>query len=77
MARRRRSSTLEDLVEVMEFVFRYVPPWASMPLALIAFFGISSWLNNSLKTPGLEKLGYLLGGLVALAILVGGFGGYR
>ncbi len=77
MARRRRSSTLEDLVDVMEFVFRYVPPWVSIPFALAAFFGISTWLNHSLKTPGLEIIGYLLGILIALAILVGGFGGYR
>lgn len=61
----------------MEFVFRYVPPWVSLPLALAAFFGISTWLNHSLKTPGFEKIGYMLGGLVALAILVGGVGGYR
>jgi restriction system protein len=61
----------------MEFIFRYVPPWVSIPLALVAFFGISSWLNHTLKTPGLEKLGYLLGSVIALAILVGGVGGYR
>lgn len=61
----------------MEFVFRYVPPWASIPVAGIAFFGISTWINHNLKTPAFEKIGFMLGGLVALAILVGGFGGYR
>jgi hypothetical protein len=61
----------------MEFVFRYVPPWASVPFALIAFFGISTWFNHTIKTPGLEKIGYMLGGLVALGVLIGGFGGYR
>jgi hypothetical protein len=77
VARRRQSSPLEGLVEATEFVFRYVPPWISIPLALIAFFGISSWINHTLKNPGFEKFGYMLGGFVALAILVGGFGGYR
>jgi restriction system protein len=77
VARKGQSSPLEDLIEVMEFAFRYVPPWASIPVAAIAFLGISTWINSRLKTPGLEKLGYLLGGLVALAILIGGFGGYR
>ena len=62
---------------MMEFLFRYVPPWVSIPVALAAFFGISTWFNHSLKTPGLEKIGYLVGGLVALAVLIGGFGGYR
>jgi restriction system protein len=77
VARKRQSSPLEDLIEAMEFVFRYVPPWVSIPFALIAFFGISSWVGQSFKTPGLENLGYLLGGLVAFGILIGGFGGYR
>lgn len=61
----------------MEFVFRYAPPWASVPLAMAAFFGISAWFNHSIKIPGVEKIGYLVGGLVALAILAGGLGGYR
>src|SRR4051812_27645556 len=61
----------------MEFLFRYVPPWVSVPFALVAFFGISAWLNHSLKTSEFEEIGYMLGGLVALAILAGGFGGYR
>jgi restriction system protein len=77
MARKRQSSPLEDLFEVMEFVFRYVPPWASIPFALIAFFGISNWFNHAIKTSGVEKIGNILGGLVALAILIGGFGGHR
>lgn len=76
MARKRQSSPLEDLIEILEFVFRYVPPWASVPVAIIAFFGISAWVNSRFKTPGLEKLGYLLGGLFAATILIGGFGGY-
>ena len=77
MARRRQSSTLEDLIEIMGVVFRYVPPWISLPLALVAFFGLSTWVNSRLKTPSLEKIGYLLGGLIALVVLGGGFGGYR
>src|SRR6478672_3237668 len=61
----------------MEFVFRYVPPWASIPFALVAFLAVSTWFSHTIKTPGLEKIGYMLGGLVALAILIGGFGGHR
>lgn len=61
----------------MKVVFRYVPPWVSIPVALAAFFAIATWFNRSFKTPGFEKIGYMLGGLVALAILVGGVGGYR
>jgi restriction system protein len=77
MARRRRTNTLEDLTEVMEVVFRYVPPWVSVPLAIAAFIGISEWVNSRLKTPGTEKLGYLIGGMIAMPILIGGVGGYR
>lgn len=77
MSRRRQSSPIEDLIEGMDFIFRYVPPWVSIPIALAVFFGISIWLNHSLKTPGLEKIGYMLGGFAALAILIGGAGGYR
>jgi restriction system protein len=77
VARRRQSSPLENLIEVMEIVFRHLPPWISIPFAIIAFFGISTWFNQTLKTPGLDKIGYMLGGLVALAILVGGVGGFR
>jgi len=58
-------------------VFRYVPPWVSVPVALVAFFGISTWINHSLKTRSLVNFGHLLGGLVVLAILGGGVGGNR
>jgi restriction system protein len=61
----------------MQVVFRYVPPWMSVPLAIAAFIGISAWVNSRLKTPGTEKLGYLVGGLIAMPILIGGIGGYR
>lgn len=73
---RRNNSSIEDFIEVMALVFRYVPPWVSIPLALFAYFGISAWFNHNLKTPALQNVGALFGGVAALAILAGGIGGY-
>ena len=73
MARRRRTNILEDITEIMEMIFRYVSPWVSVPLAIAAFVGVSAWVNSRLKTPGTEKLGYLLGGMIAVPILIGGY----
>src|SRR5436190_18809503 len=60
----------------MAFAFRYIPPWVSVPLALVVFFAISIWFDHKLKTPALQNFGTLFGGVAALAILAGGIGGY-
>jgi restriction system protein len=72
---RKQSSTVEDLAEIMEFIFRFVPPWLSIPGAIIAFWSISAWFSHKIENPGLEKFGYLFGGAVAAAMLVGGVKG--
>lgn len=76
MARRKQTTWLDDYVEMMEIIFRHVPPWLSIPIAAGAYFGISMWVNGKFKTPGNEWAGQLLGGALAGAVLVGGVQGW-
>src|SRR2546422_416069 len=76
MARRRRTSVLEDAVEMLSWLFGHVPPWVSIPVAIVGFFVIRLWVNSGFKTPGLEILGTAFGGVWAIVWLAGGFGGW-
>lgn len=40
MPRRRSSSPLDDLFDLLEMIFRVVPPWVCLPVAIIGFFVI-------------------------------------
>lgn len=76
MARRRRSPA-EDLIEVCVSVFQVLPPWASILGAALAF-GVPTYLFGRIQIPGLkdapfQTVGMVVGGLGALACLVGGF----
>ena len=70
MSRRRSDSPIDMLFEVLEFVFSHVPPWTSIPVALIGGLLIVVFFP-SFKPP-LEMFGlfgWFLGGMFALVCL--------
>lgn len=80
MARRRRTSDLEELVDGLSWLFSLIPPWICIPVAIVGFFLIPAWMNASLKpAPGVEVFGlfgWMLGGIWAMVWFAGGFGGW-
>jgi restriction system protein len=40
MARRRKTTALEDAVEILGWLFRFIPPWVSIPIALIGLVAV-------------------------------------
>ncbi len=80
MARHRRqnSHTLDDLLECTTAIFEVIPAWISIPVALVGGVAIDIfWTLNISSIPGLNKIGWMLGALFALIILLGGFLGHR
>jgi len=78
MGRRRAKDpdVFEMVHEIMEFVFRVIPPWTSIPISVLLFLLIAacfSRLGNS-QLSGLATL--LVGGPMAIICLVAGFQGY-
>lgn len=81
MARRRNTSALDDLFDLLEMIFRVVPPWTCVPVAGLGFFLIwfffpkfkepMSSLNDTMNFFGL-----FLGGLFALICLAAGLKGW-
>lgn len=82
MGRRGGESPLEMLTELMGLLFRYIPPWTSIPIAgagflLIRFFGMRSFAANSPLVALGSMFGNLFGFLFVLACLAGGFLGWK
>src|SRR2546425_13206824 len=80
MSRRRRTSDIEDAVEMLSWLFSHVPPWVCVPVALAGLFVIHAWMMPTLNTPGLQSsvdmLGWAFGGIWAMVWLAGGVGGW-
>lgn len=81
MSRRRRTSDFDDAVEMLSWLFSHVPPWICIPVALAGMFLFPVWLNSHIKTEVFAQpvliFGWMLGGMWALAWLLGGLGGWR
>jgi len=77
MARRRSSSPLEDLFDLLEMVFRVVPPWVSIPVAIVGFL-LVDLLLPSFTGPfaSLNIFKLLFGGAFAIICLAAGFKGW-
>jgi hypothetical protein len=82
MARHRSSSPLDDLFDLLAMIFRFVPPWVSIPVAIVGFLVIVS-LSPSFTGPlaslnGVVALfAVLFGGIFALVCLAAGFKGWQ
>jgi len=73
MGRRRDSSLVGMLLESLEFVFQYIPPWVSIPVGvvgglLIVYF--SSTFKTELKI--FNMLGWIIGGAFTLIFWAAG-----
>ena len=80
MSRRQRTSTVDDAVEILSWLFSHVPPWVCTPVALAGLFAIRVWMVPKLKTPelqsGVNMLGWAFGAIWAMVWLAGGIGGW-
>ena len=73
MPRRRSSSLLDDLFDLLEMIFRVVPPWICIPVAIIGFVLIVLLLPT--LTGPLESLNFfrfIFGGIFAFLCLAAG-----
>ena len=82
MPRRRSSSPLEDLFDILATIFRFVPPWVSIPVAIIGFLVIVSLfptLNGPLAPVNgvIALFAILFGCIWALVYLAAGFKGWQ
>jgi len=80
MARRRRTSDFEVLLEMLSWFFSHVPPWSSIPVAIIGFFLIPALMTTQFQTSefksAVEMFGWVIGGIWAIVWLAGGVGGW-
>ena len=76
MARRRKDEGIvEMLYEILEFTFRFFPPWTSIPLAVIGFFLIVMFWVSVVRVPVLQIFGLLFGAVFAVVCLIAGWKG--
>jgi restriction system protein len=74
---RRRSSNADDFFDACCGLFQILPPWTSIPGAIVVFL-FPTWLFGRIQFPGFKEppfliLGMILGGFGAIACLLGGF----
>jgi restriction system protein len=74
---RAKTGLFDVLCDVFEAVFTYIHPLWSFPAAALLCVGTQVWFARSLQTPEVQLFGKALGGLAALAVLVGGAAGWR
>jgi len=74
MGRRSRNGSIpEMLLEVLEPVFRVLPPWTSVPVAAVGFLLISISWDAMVKVPVLQIFGLMFGaGFAAICLIAGG-----
>jgi restriction system protein len=78
MGRRSNNEGIpEMLLEILEFVFRFIPPWTSIPLAGIGFLLIVLLGDAQVKFPPFHTIGVMFGIIFAVACLVAGWNGFR
>lgn len=63
------------LYEILEFTFRFIPPWTSIPLAVIGFFLIVMFWNSMVRIPVLQIFGLMFGVMFAFVCLLAGWKG--
>jgi restriction system protein len=76
MARRRKDEGIvEMLYEILEFIFRFLPPWTSIPFAVVGFFIIVVFWDSMIKIPVLQIFGLMFGFVFAAICLIAGWKG--
>ena len=63
------------LLEALEFVFRIIPPWTSIPLAAVGFLLIVFFWDATVKIPVLQIFGLMFGAGFAAICLIAGWKG--
>jgi Topoisomerase DNA binding C4 zinc finger len=80
MGRRRSTSLLDDALEILSWLFSHIPPWLSIPVAMVGLFLFPALMIAQVKTPEFkpadEIFGWLVGGIWAVVWLAGGIGGW-
>ena len=76
MGRRSKNEGIpEMLLEILEFVFRLIPPWTSIPIAVVGFFLIVGLWNSKFPQPALQPFGLMFGaGFAIICLIAGGKG---
>lgn len=76
MARRSKNDgVIGMLYEILEFTFRFIPPWTSIPLAVVGFFLIVMFWNTMVRIPVLQIFGLMFGVVFAFVCLLAGWKG--
>jgi restriction system protein len=65
------------LIEALEFVFKIIPPWTSIPLATVGFFLIVLFRDAQVKIPVLQIFGLMFGAAFAIICLIAGWKGAK
>ena len=78
MGRRSKNETLpEMLIEILIAIFQVVPPWTSIPIALIGFAAITIFWCSAIHIPQLQIIGLLFGAGFAVVCLIAGWKGVQ
>lgn len=68
------------MLEMLSRLFIHIPPWLSIPVAIVGLFLIPALMSTQVKTPEfksvIEIFGRVIGGIWAIAWLAGGLGGW-
>jgi restriction system protein len=76
MGRRSKNDGIpEMLLEALQFVFQFIPPWTSIPLATVGFFLIVLFWDAQVKIPVLQIFGLMFGATFAIICLIAGWKG--
>jgi restriction system protein len=81
MPRQRNTSPLEDLFDLLEMIFRIVPPWVSIPVGIIGcllIVALCPRFSGPLASvnPVVELFGWIFGGIFATVCFAAGFRGW-
>lgn len=78
MGRRSKNVGIpEMLLEILEFVFRLIPPWTSIPIAVVGFLLIVGLWNSKFPQSALQPFGLMFGALFAIICLIAGWKGVQ
>ena len=76
MGRRSKNDGIpEMLIEALEFVFKIIPPWTSIPLATVGSLLIVLFWDAQVKIPVLQIFGLMFGAAFAIICLIAGWKG--
>jgi len=76
MGRRSKNDGIpEMLLEALQFVFQFISPWTSIPLATVGFFLIVLFWDAQVKIPVLQIFGLMFGAGFAILCLIAGWKG--